>query len=99
MGGVSSPLTDDAEEALLEAALEPTLEATVFFLSFPSSARLACRAAFEADTILVFVATIENLYPANGWGLSIAFEDRRGSVRAEQMFRSRMVVIDRGEVA
>lgn len=51
MGGVSSPLTEEAVEALLEAALDPTLEATVFFLSLPSSARLACRAAFEADTI------------------------------------------------
>lgn len=52
MGGVSSPLTEEAVEALLEAALDPTLEATVFFLSLPSSARLACRAAFEADTMV-----------------------------------------------
>ena len=66
MGGVSSPLTEDADEALFEAALDETFDATVFFLSLPSSARLACRAAFEADTIVVFNKAMKDRYPSQG---------------------------------
>lgn len=40
-GGVSSPLTEDAEDAFFEAALDESFDVAVFFLSFPSSARFA----------------------------------------------------------
>lgn len=61
MGGVSSPLTEEAVEAFCEAALDEIFEATVFFLSLPSSARFACRAAFEADT-MVNIGTISKVF-------------------------------------
>lgn len=61
MGGVSSPLTEEAVEAFCEAALDEIFEATVFFLSLPSSARFACRAAFEADT-MANVGTISKVF-------------------------------------
>lgn len=55
-GGVSSPLTDEAEEAFCEVAFEESLEVGVFFfVSVPASARLAWRAAFDAETIFVYV--------------------------------------------
>jgi hypothetical protein len=46
-------LTDDADDPAFEAALEETFEAAVFFFSVPVSARLAWRAAFEAETMVV----------------------------------------------
>ena len=51
-GGVSSPLTEDAEDPFCDAFLEASLEAGVFFLSVPASARFAWRAAFDAETML-----------------------------------------------
>src|SRR2546421_85690 len=57
-GGVSSPLTEEACEPLTDAFLElcfdANFEAAVFFLS--PSARLAWRAAFEAETGIFLVA-------------------------------------------
>ena len=46
----SSPLTEEAVETFLELAFDDSLEVAVFFLS-PSAARLAWRAALDAETI------------------------------------------------
>ena len=57
MGGVSSPLTDEASEpaseTFFDAFLDAAFETTVFLGSFPSATRFAWRAAFEAETIFV----------------------------------------------
>lgn len=54
MGGDSSPLTEEASEPTDDPTAEAllALEATVFFVSLPSAARFAWRAAFDAETMV-----------------------------------------------
>jgi hypothetical protein len=53
---------DDAPEALAESPF--AREAAVFFGAFPSAARFASRAAFDAETMLWCVGCVEELVMA-----------------------------------